>query len=75
MTTSVPSEELNVAPGSIVVVRDEEWLVTLAEQGSDRWLVKVRGLSELVSETTATFWRRSIRASIGSRCKTRVRPR
>ncbi|MGA4692588.1 helicase-related protein [Rhodococcus sp. AB351] len=56
MTTSVPSEELNVAPGSIVVVRDEEWLVTSAEQGSDGWLVKVRGLSELVSETTATFY-------------------
>lgn len=56
MTTSVPSEELNVAPGSIVVVRDEEWLVTSAEQGSDGWLVKVRGLSELVAETTATFY-------------------
>ncbi|SUE13272.1 helicase and type iii restriction enzyme [Rhodococcus gordoniae] len=56
MTTSVPSEELNVAPGSIVVVRDEEWLVTSAEQGSDGWLVKARGLSELVAETTATFY-------------------
>ncbi len=38
------------------VVRDEEWLVTKAEQGSDGWLVQVRGLSELVAETTAAFY-------------------
>ena len=48
--------DLNVAPGSIVVVRDEEWLVTKAEQGADGWLVHVRGLSELVSDTTAAFY-------------------
>ena len=28
----------------MVVVRDEEWLVTSAEQGADGWLVHVRGL-------------------------------
>lgn len=48
--------DLNVAPGSIVVVRDEEWLVTSAEQGADGWLVRVRGLSELVAETNAAFY-------------------
>ncbi|CDP85264.1 MULTISPECIES: helicase-related protein [Mycolicibacterium] len=48
--------DLNVAPGSIVVVRDEEWLVTKAEQGADGWLVHVRGLSELVADTTAAFY-------------------
>ena len=53
---SATVDELNIAPGSIVVVRDEEWLVTSAEQGSDGWLVKVRGLTELVKETTATFY-------------------
>ncbi|KXW79108.1 helicase [Mycolicibacterium phlei DSM 43071] len=47
---------MNVAPGSIVVIRDEEWLVTSAEQGADGWLVRVRGLSELVAETTAAFY-------------------
>nr|WP_247596003.1 MULTISPECIES: helicase-related protein [unclassified Rhodococcus (in: high G+C Gram-positive bacteria)] len=47
---------MNVAPGSIVVVRDEEWLVTSAEQGSDGWLVKARGLTELVKDTTASFY-------------------
>lgn len=56
MTLAQPSDDLNVAPGSIVVVRDEEWLVTAAEQGSDGWLLRVRGLSELVADTTATFY-------------------
>ena len=37
-------------------MRDEEWLVTSAEQGSDGWLVKVRGLGELVADTSATFY-------------------
>ena len=55
-TISAPTTDLNVAPGSIVVVRDEEWLVTSAEQGADGWLVRVRGLSELVAETTAAFY-------------------
>lgn len=49
-------QELNVAPGSIVVVRDEEWLVTSAERGSDGWLIRVRGLSELVADATAAFY-------------------
>lgn len=53
---TAPATDLNVAPGSIVVIRDEEWLVTSAEQGADGWLVRVRGLSELVSETTAAFY-------------------
>lgn len=56
MTSAHPRADLNVAPGSIVVVRDEEWLVTSAEQGSDGWLLRVRGLSELVADTTATFY-------------------
>jgi SNF2 domain-containing protein len=49
-------EDLNVAPGSIVEVRDEEWLVTSAECGSDGWLVQVQGLSELVAGTSASFY-------------------
>ncbi|WP_045875776.1 helicase-related protein [Pseudofrankia sp. DC12] len=48
------------APGSVVVARDEEWLVTAAER-ADRtadgdWRLDVVGLSELVRETTATFF-------------------
>ena len=53
MTTSVA---LNVAPGSIVVVRSEEWLVTSVEQDSDGWLGLARGLSELAADITATFY-------------------
>jgi superfamily II DNA or RNA helicase len=45
------------APGSVVVARDEEWLVTAAEQAAeDDWRLDVVGLSELVRETTATFF-------------------
>lgn len=39
-----------------MVVRDEEWLVTSAEQGSDGWLVKVRGLNELLGQPSER-WR------------------
>jgi len=45
-----------LAPGSVVVVRDEEWLVTAAEQTIDGWRLDVVGLSELVRETSATFY-------------------
>ena len=44
-----------IAPGSIVVVRDEEWLVTQIEPASDGEFVHVQGLSELVRETDAIF--------------------
>lgn len=50
------NENLNLAPGSVVVVRDEEWLVTSAEQAADGLVVRVRGLSELVRGTHATFY-------------------
>ncbi|RKO26131.1 helicase [Pseudarthrobacter phenanthrenivorans] len=49
--------ELNVAPGSVVHVRDEEWLVTGVEQTGDGLLIRVRGLSELVRDTTAAFYK------------------
>ncbi len=47
---------LDVAPGSVVVVRDEEWLVQAAEETADGLLVHVRGLGELVRDTTASFY-------------------
>lgn len=54
-----PAESgLDVSPGSIVVVRDEEWLVTGVEHTRDGHLLTVHGLSELVRETTATFYER-----------------
>ncbi|RZT68857.1 DEAD/DEAH box helicase [Leucobacter luti] len=45
-----------VAPGSIVVVRDMEWLVTAVEPSAAGQLVHVQGLSELVRDTTASFY-------------------
>lgn len=47
---------LNVAPGSLVVVRDADWVVTSATHTQDGVLVRVQGLSELVRDTTATFY-------------------
>ncbi|OLO91954.1 helicase [Actinomyces naeslundii] len=46
---------LDVAPGSVVRVRDEDWLVTQVSTTSDGMLVTVQGLSELVRDTTAQF--------------------
>ena len=47
---------LTVAPGSVVVVRDEEWLVTSVEAKDDGQLLHVQGLSELVRGTNASFY-------------------
>ena len=48
-------QPFTAAPGSIVIVRDEEWLVTSVEQATDGYFVNVVGLSELVRDTEATF--------------------
>ena len=51
------TEPLNIAPGSIVEVRDEEWLVTATETTqANKLLIHVQGLSELVRDTTAMFY-------------------
>lgn len=56
MTELVDKQQLNVAPGSIVIVRDSEWLVTSTEATTSGTLVRVQGLSELVRDTTAAFY-------------------
>ncbi|MEA9986066.1 helicase-related protein [Subtercola sp. RTI3] len=56
MENSFVDSKLNVAPGSVVLVRDEEWLVTKVEQATDGGLFRVQGLSELVRDTTASFY-------------------
>jgi hypothetical protein len=48
--------QINVAPGSVVAVRDEEWLVTGVEPTQDGRLLRCQGLSELVRDTTASFY-------------------
>lgn len=54
-TTEVPTTIFAAAPGSTVVVRDEEWLVTQVEPTTDGYFVHVVGLSELVRDTEAIF--------------------
>lgn len=48
--------ELAVAPGSIVLVRDAEWMVKSVEATQAGKLVRVQGLSELVRDTSAAFY-------------------
>ena len=57
MTATVDRDhaEFRAAPGSIVEVRDEQWLVTAVQRDGDGYLVHVQGLTELVRDTTAVF--------------------
>ena len=64
---------LNVAPGSVVVVRDEEWLVTATEvTDAGKMLLHVQGLSELVQDTTAQFYETLDRIEVLDPNNTRV---
>lgn len=47
---------LNVAPGSLVTVRDADWIVNNVSQTRDGLLIEVTGLSELVRDTQAAFY-------------------
>lgn len=46
----------SLAPGSVVVVRDEEWLVTQVEATPDGSCIEALGLSDLVRGQEATFY-------------------
>ena len=61
MSTLPDSARFSIAPGSVVIVRDEEWLVTGVEQTTDGRLLRCQGLSELVRDTTASFYEASRR--------------
>ncbi|MGA9309065.1 MAG: SNF2-related protein [Pseudonocardiaceae bacterium] len=51
MTTSTA-----FAAGSVIEVRDEEWIVSSCERAGDGWKVRCIGSSELVRATPATFY-------------------
>ncbi|WP_346426230.1 helicase-related protein [Actinobaculum sp. 313] len=53
--TPPPNTTIDLAPGSVVRVRDEDWLVTRVTATSDGTLITVQGLSELVRDTSAQF--------------------
>ena len=55
-TQATENRTLNVAPGSLVRVRDADWLVTNASPTQDGLLIEVTGLSELVRDTRAAFY-------------------
>ena len=44
------------APGVVVVVRDEEWLITQVEETGDSPVISASGLSELVRGQEAVFY-------------------
>ncbi|MFE0592642.1 helicase-related protein [Micromonospora echinospora] len=52
-------QDATFAPGSRIVVRDEEWLVRSVKTGTaDGTMVKVVGVSEFVQDVEATFFTR-----------------
>lgn len=50
------ANQTSYAPGLMVKVRDELWLITSVTQSVDGYLLKVRGLSDYVRDTTASFY-------------------
>jgi hypothetical protein len=56
LSTVQESARISIAPGSVVIVRDEEWLVTGVEHTTDGRLLRCQGLSELVRDTSASFY-------------------
>jgi ERCC4-related helicase len=56
LSTLHDTARFSIAPGSVVIVRDEEWLVTGVEHTTDGRLLRCQGLSELVRDTTASFY-------------------
>ena len=50
------TSQLTFAPGAVVVVRDEEWLITQVEETLDGPALTVQGLSELVRGQDAAFF-------------------
>lgn len=54
-TPATQGTDVGLAHGSVVEVRDEQWLVTGLERAVDGWNVSVQGLTELVQDTTAIF--------------------
>ena len=55
-TQLVEGETGMISPGSLVTVRDETWLVTSVEDTPDGPLYAVRGVSDFVKDTTASFY-------------------
>ena len=62
------------APGNVVVVRDEEWLVTSVDESSDGPVLNAQGLSDLVRGQDAVFYPSLDRITLNDPRDTTVRP-
>ena len=54
--SATPTPAPVFAPGLTVRVRDELWLITKVTQAVDGFLLTVRGLSDFVRDSTASFY-------------------
>lgn len=62
------------APGNVVVVRDEEWLVTSVDESSDGPVLNAQGLSDLVRGQDAVFYPSLDRITLNDPRDITVRP-
>lgn len=72
ITVAEQSTLQDVAPGTVVWVRDAEWLVTQVTPTQDGLLITCQGLSELVSGTTAQFFEDLDEIEVSDPRKTKV---
>ena len=61
------------APGNVVVVRDEDWLVTSVDESSDGPVLNAQGLSDLVRGQDAVFYPSLDRIKLNDPRDTQVR--
>lgn len=62
------------APGNVVVVRDEDWLVTSVDESSDGPVLNAQGLSDLVRGQDAVFYPSLDQIKLNDPRDTTVRP-
>ncbi|WP_276651310.1 DEAD/DEAH box helicase [Corynebacterium vitaeruminis] len=46
----------HLVPGVTIECRDERWIITHSARSKDGWRLRVRGISDFVRDTTATFF-------------------
>lgn len=46
----------HLVPGVTIECRDERWIITHSSRSRDGWRLRVRGISDFVRDTTATFF-------------------
>lgn len=72
--SATPTPAPVFAPGLTVRVRDELWLITKVTQAVDGFLLTVRGLSDFVRDSTASFYTAIDRVEVVDPARVRVVP-